>query len=54
LAAHWDCALHAYAAARDAACWQLNIDEAGLWLTLEAFAEASSCVDRNRISKETL
>lgn len=21
---HWDCALHAYAAARDAACWQLH------------------------------
>jgi hypothetical protein len=24
---HWDCALHAYAAARDAACWQLNRSE---------------------------
>ena len=23
----WDCALHAYAAARDAACWQLNRGE---------------------------
>jgi len=24
---HWDCALHAYAAARDAASWQLNRSE---------------------------
>lgn len=27
LGRHWDCALHAYAAARDAACWQLNRSE---------------------------
>lgn len=32
---HWDCALHAYAAARDAACWQLNRDEAVVWELLE-------------------
>jgi hypothetical protein len=27
---HWDCSLFAYAAARDAACWQLGRTEAGL------------------------
>lgn len=33
---HWDCALHAYAAARDAACWQLTCGEAEVWQFLEA------------------
>ncbi len=27
----WDCALHAYAAARDAACWQLSRSESDVW-----------------------
>jgi hypothetical protein len=33
---HWDCALHAYAAARDAACWQTGRDEEGLLELLAA------------------
>jgi hypothetical protein len=32
---HWDCALHAYAAARDAAVWQLNRNEVAVWQLLE-------------------
>jgi hypothetical protein len=32
---HWDCALHAYAAARDAGCWQAGLDEVDLWRLLE-------------------
>jgi hypothetical protein len=39
----WDCALHAYAAARDAACWQLARSEADVWQFLEAADEAASC-----------
>jgi hypothetical protein len=35
----WDCALIAYAGARDAACWQLKKSEAVLWAFLEASAE---------------
>lgn len=35
----WDCALHAYAAARDAACWQLNRSEGDVWQFLSAFDE---------------
>ena len=35
----WDCALHAYAAARDAACWQLSRAESEVWQFLEATAE---------------
>lgn len=31
----WDCSLHAYSAARDAACWQLNRTEYDLWHLLE-------------------
>jgi hypothetical protein len=38
----WDCALHAYAAARDAACWQLNRCEAEVWQLLEGFDEAAN------------
>lgn len=34
---HWDCALHAYAAARDAACWQLNRSESDVWELLAGF-----------------
>jgi hypothetical protein len=37
---HWDCALHAYAAARDAACWQLNRDERVVWNLLDSTAES--------------
>lgn len=36
---HWDCALHAYAAARDAATWQLQKQEAEAWQILEGFEE---------------
>lgn len=35
----WDCALHAYAAARDVACWQLNRSESDLWELLSTFEE---------------
>jgi hypothetical protein len=38
---HWDCALHAYAAARDAACWQLNRSEDAVWELLASFDEYS-------------
>ena len=38
---HWDCALHAYAAARDAACWQFGCDEAEMLERLAGFDEAS-------------
>ena len=43
---HWDCALHAYAASRDAACWQLNRCEGDLWQLLSAFDECSGKVTR--------
>ena len=36
----WDCALHAYAAARDAACWQLQRSEQEIWELLLSFDEA--------------
>jgi hypothetical protein len=32
----WDCGLICYAAARDAACWQLNRSESEVWQFLEA------------------
>jgi hypothetical protein len=35
----WDCSLHAYAAARDLACYQLGIGEAELHVWLEGFEE---------------
>lgn len=38
---HWDCALHAYAAARDAACWQLNRSERDVLQLLAGFNECS-------------
>lgn len=38
---HWDCALHAYAAARDAACWQLNRSERDVLELLSGFDECS-------------
>ena len=37
----WDCALLAYAAARDAGCWQLQHDEQGLRESLSGFDECS-------------
>jgi hypothetical protein len=37
----WDCAAFAYAAARDAACWQLNRNEREVIEFLEGFAEAT-------------
>ena len=36
---HWDCAAFSYAAARDAACWQLRRDERGV---CELLADAAS------------
>lgn len=32
----WDCGLLAYAAARDAACWQLDRTETEVWELLES------------------
>lgn len=40
---HWDCALHAYAAARDAAGWQLRRSEWQVWELLSTFDE---CCER--------
>ncbi|HLX95939.1 MAG TPA: hypothetical protein VKU37_09350 [Verrucomicrobiae bacterium] len=37
----WDCALHAYAAARDAACWQLKRSERDVLDLLAGFDECS-------------
>jgi hypothetical protein len=37
----WDCGDLAYAAARDAACWQLNRSEAQVWQLLAGFDEAA-------------
>lgn len=39
--ARWPCCLLAYAAARDAACWQLNRPEREVWGTLAGFDEAA-------------
>ena len=39
---HWDCGLLAYAAARDAACWQLSRRESAVWLFLQATAELAA------------
>lgn len=44
--ARWDCALICYAAARDAACWQLSRTERDVWLTLAAFDEAARTAGR--------
>lgn len=41
LGRHWDCALHAYAAARDVACWQLNRSESEVMDMLAGFDECS-------------
>ena len=37
----WDCALLAYAAARDVACWQLNRSEREVWELLASFDMAT-------------
>lgn len=48
----WDCALHAYAAARDAATWQLNRSEADVWQLLDGCDEvARTWPPENRESK---
>jgi hypothetical protein len=39
---HWDCALLAYAAARDAARWQTNMTEPELWQFLETTEDVCS------------
>src|SRR5262245_34992516 len=36
----WDCGVIAYAAARDAACYQLNRTERGVWELLASFDES--------------
>jgi hypothetical protein len=36
----WDCAILAYAAARDAALWQLSVGEKELWETLDGFEQS--------------
>ena len=38
----WDCGALAYAAARDAACWQLRRSEQEVWQLLAGFDEAAS------------
>ena len=43
----WDCALHAYAAARDAACWQLNRSESDVWQLLSTFDECRENLPRS-------
>ena len=40
----WPADACAYAAARDAACWQLKRSEADVWLTLKAFDEVTATV----------
>ena len=42
----WDCALFSYAAARDAACWQLKRTEGELWTLLEGFQEVADSMRR--------
>jgi hypothetical protein len=38
----WDCSTFAYAAARDAACWQLNRGEREVLALLAGFTEAAA------------
>ena len=44
----WDCGLLAYAAARDAACWQLDRTEAEVWNLLEGI---ESCIEDLKSSR---
>ena len=44
----WDCGLLAYAAARDAACWQLDRMEAEVWNLLEGI---ESCIEDIKSSR---
>ena len=44
----WDCALFAYAAARDCACWQLGCNERGLWGRLAGFDELADSMKTPR------
>jgi hypothetical protein len=48
LGAKWDCGLLAYAAARDAACWQLDRDEADVLELLRSFREVVNYKMKNR------
>lgn len=43
----WDCAAHAYAAARDAACHQLNRSESEVWTLVAGFDEIVAKQQRN-------
>ena len=45
---HCDCALHAYAAARDGASWQLNCTESALWGLLAASSQRICDSDEGR------
>lgn len=49
---HWDCGLHAYAAARDAACWQLNRGEHEVWDLLAGFDGAARPAFQSSTSTE--
>jgi len=42
---HWDCALLSYAAARDAATWQLKCSEGQVWRMLEEMEPNSKLTD---------
>lgn len=42
----WDCADHAYAAARDCACWQLSRSEPEVWELLAGFEEAGPTTNK--------
>ena len=44
----WDCALHAYAATRDAACWQLNKSEPELHEFLAATEEVADRLNQRK------
>jgi len=49
----WDCALLAYAAARDAACWQLNRSEGDVWALLAVFADFPANESRGEQTEHT-
>ena len=43
---NWDCALHAYAAARDAACWQTGREEVDLLDLIDGLDKAADSLPR--------
>lgn len=45
---HWPDHVCAYAAARDAGCWQLQRDEGAVWELLQSFQEVTSLARRKR------